>query len=275
MTENSLPFKGKVQETMLGPLWARATFSKLYPKLLNDQKAIEILQKIEHDFSVEQEYLEEWRGLGLLARARNFDDGLKNYIEKHPKSAVVNIGAGLDTTFYRVDNEKIKWYDLDLPDAIEFRKKFLSESERNIFIAKSAFDISWFDQIEFHKEEGIFFIAGGFIYYFKEEEISSLFDVIARKFPSGELIFDCISKMAMKIGNKRAKKAGIETPFWNLSVSDPNKQVLTWSEKIQVIDWHTIWNKLEINPAWSKKTLRMIKISERLKTGKIVHIKFT
>ena len=136
MAENPLLFKGKVQETMLGPLWARATFSKLYPELLNDQKAIEIIQNIDYDFSKIQLYLEQWRGLGLLARARNFDDAVKKFIMKHPNSTVVNIGAGLDTTFYRVDNEKIRWYDLDLPDAIEFRKQFLSESARNKFIAK-------------------------------------------------------------------------------------------------------------------------------------------
>ncbi|MHA2283809.1 MAG: class I SAM-dependent methyltransferase [Promethearchaeota archaeon] len=286
MAENSFPLKGTVQETMLGPLWARASLSKLYPELLNDQKAIEIIQKVDYDFSAIQLYLEQWRGLGLLARARNFDDAIKKFIMKHPNSTVVNIGAGLDTTFYRVDNGKIKWYDLDLPDAIEFRKKFLSESERNNFIAKSAFDVSWFDDIEFTKEDGIFFITGGFIYYFTEVDISSLFDAIARKFPLGELIFDCISKIAMKVANKRAKKAGIYPKhyfslvncqlmdFWQFSIGNPAKQVSNWSEKIQVIDWFTIWKKLSINPDWTKKTLRMIKISERLKTAKIVHIKF-
>ncbi|MHA1992178.1 MAG: class I SAM-dependent methyltransferase [Candidatus Hodarchaeales archaeon] len=286
MTEDSFPLKGTVQETMLGPLWARATFSKIYPELLYDKKAIEIIQKVDYDFSGIQLYLEEWRGLGLLARARNFDDTVREFITDHPNSTIVNIGAGLDTTFFRVDNEKIRWYDLDLPDAIEFRKKFLSESDRNNFIAKSAFDLTWFDQIEYNKDDGIFFIAGGFIYYFTEEDISSLFDAIARKFPAGELIFDCISKIAMKVANKRAKKAGIYPKhyfslfhshlldFWHLSVGNPTKQVPNWSDKLQVKEWYTMWKKLPINPVWSKKTLRMIKISERLRTSKIVHIKF-
>ncbi|MHA2006335.1 MAG: class I SAM-dependent methyltransferase [Promethearchaeota archaeon] len=286
MSENSFIFDGTIQETMLGPLWARATFSKLYPELLNDQKAIDILPKIDYDFSKIQLYLEQWRGLGLLARARNFDEELKIFIMNHPNSTVVNIGAGLDTTFYRIDNGKIRWYDLDLPDAIEFRKKFLTESQRNVFIAKSAFDLSWFDQIEFTKEDGIFFIAGGFIYYFTEADISTLFDAIANKFSLGELICDCISKLAMKVANRRAKKAGIYpkhyfnlancqvTSLWQLSIGNPTKQVSKWSDKIQTIDWYTIWKKLHVNPNWSKKTLKMIKISERLKTAKIVHIKF-
>ena len=42
--------KGTVQETMLGPVWARAKFSQKYPELLNDPKAVDIIEHIDHDF---------------------------------------------------------------------------------------------------------------------------------------------------------------------------------------------------------------------------------
>ncbi|MFX1375314.1 MAG: class I SAM-dependent methyltransferase [Promethearchaeota archaeon] len=275
MNEDDIEFKGSVQETMLGPLWARATFSRKYPELLNDQKSIEIIQNLDYDFSKIAEYLEEWRGLALLARANSFDKAVRKYIEKKPNATIVNIGAGLDTTYYRIDNGKIKWYDLDLPDAIDFRRKFLSETSRNKFISKSAFDLNWFEDIEFTQEDGIFFIAGGFIYYYQEIEISSLIDAMAQHFIEGELIFDCISKMAMKIGNRRLKKIGVDGPFWQFSISDPDEQIPKWSEKIQIIDCFGIWTRTPLNPAWDKSTLKMIKITRRLKTGKIVQIKFT
>lgn len=274
MTEDDIVFKGTVQETMLAPLWARATYSKQYPELLNDQKAIEIIQNIDYDFSKIAEYLEEWRGLGLLVRAKNFDVAVKKFVDEKPNATIVNIGAGLDTTFYRVDNGKIKWYDLDLPDAIEFRKNYLSESSRNNYISKSAFDLSWFNDIEFKQEDGIFFIAGGFIYYFQEEEISSFIHSMAQRFIEGEIIFDCISKMAKKIANRRLKKAGAEGPFWNYGISDPDKQIPKWSNNIQLVDWFPIWTRTPLNPNWDKNTLKMIKITRRLKTGKIVQIKF-
>jgi O-methyltransferase involved in polyketide biosynthesis len=34
-----------------------------------------------------------------------------------PKGTVINLGAGLDDTFSRVDNGRVSWYNLDLPDA--------------------------------------------------------------------------------------------------------------------------------------------------------------
>ena len=61
--------------------------------------------------------------------------------------------------------------NLDLPDAVDFRKQYIPDSPRSKSIAKSVFDLSWFDEIDFTPQRGIFFIMGGLIYYFKEEEI--------------------------------------------------------------------------------------------------------
>jgi len=265
---------GTIETTMLGPLWARATYSERYPDLLNDPKASQIIKKLDYNFSEVQELLDEWRGLGLLVRARSFDNALKKYMEKNPNTTVVNIGAGLDTTFYRVDNGKIKWYDLDLPDAIEFRKQFIPESPRNKYIARSVLDYSWFDDVEFHADKGIFFIAGGFIYYFKEEEISTLFRAMAERFRGGEIIFDAISKLAKIIMNRRVRKAGAESKPFCFSVGNPMKKFPKWPNKIEVVDWFTIWARAPRNPNWSKKTIKMINIAERFKTAKIVQVRF-
>ncbi len=274
MTQDEISFEGTVQETMLGPLWARAKYSQLYPEILNDKKSSDIINNIDYDFTKIQDYLGEWRGIGLLVRARNFDNAIIKYIEKFPEATIVNVGAGLDTTFYRVDNGRIKWYDLDLPDAIEFRRKYIPESNRCSYISKSALDYSWFDDVEFALNKGIFIIAGGFIYYFQELEISALFNALAKRFPSGEIIFDCVSNLAINVAHKRAKKAGTETPFWHIGISDPIKTLGKWSNKLKVIDWYTMYARTEFNPKWNKKTFKMVKIAERFKTAKIVQVKF-
>jgi len=271
---NDMNFDEKVEETMLGPLWARAKYCQLYPELLNDLKAIDIIKNVDYDFSNIEDYLGEWRGLGLMVRAMNFDIAVREFIEKHPSATFVNIGAGLDTTFYRVDNGTIKWYDLDLPSAISFRKTLLSESERNKFISKSALDYSWFDEIEYDLNNGIFFIAGGFVYYFKEDEISSLIIEMAKRFPRAEMIFDALSKLAIKVANLRAKKAGEKELRFHFGVGNPTKIFPKWSPKVQVYDWYTIWARTKINPNWDKKAIATIKKSERVKAAKIVHLKF-
>jgi O-methyltransferase involved in polyketide biosynthesis len=64
---------GSIEETMLGPLWARVKYSKLYPELLNDLQAVQIIDKINYDFIEISNYLEEWRSfLGF------FNESYKN-----------------------------------------------------------------------------------------------------------------------------------------------------------------------------------------------------
>jgi O-methyltransferase involved in polyketide biosynthesis len=273
---------GSVQYTMLGPLWARATYSQKYPDLLDDKKAVEIQNKISIDLGWIEEYLQEWRALGLMARAKSFDIALIEYIKENPETTVANLGCGLDTTFFRVDNGKIQWYDLDLPDAIEYRKQFISESSRNKFIAKSVFNYSWFEDIEFVQEKGIFFIAGGLIYYFKKEDIKNLFKRMATQFPGGIIIFDAISRLAIWVSKKRTEKyekqgklKSDEIPHWTFSIGNPKKEFANWSQNINLLDWHVIWDNIIPNPNWDKKTLRMIKIARFFRTGKIISLQFT
>ena len=265
--------KGSIQETMIGPLWVRAILSEKFPEILEDPKAVEILTKIEYDFSELKKLLGEWRGIGLLVRARSLDNAVKDYINEYPQATVVNIGAGLDTTFHRVDNGSIKWYDLDLPDAIEFRKQLIPESSRSKYVSRSVFNFDWVNEVDYDQTKGIFFIAGGFIYYYNEEKISKLFIALANRFPGGGIAFDCINKIAAKVVNRRAKKYDSELSF-SLSIGNPEKIILRWSDKLRIKEWYTMYSRFPHNVKLHKKIRRMIKGSELLKIAKIVILEF-
>jgi len=274
MNEGRLFSEDRIQETMLGPLWARAKYSKLYPEFLDDPKAREIIAKIDYDFSEIENHLGEWRGLGLLARAKNFDNAFKRFIKDFPEATLINIGAGLDTTFSRVDNSKIKCYNLDLPEAAQYRKKLIPDTDRNKTLAKSAFDYDWFNEIEFEIGKGIFFIAGGFVYYFTKEKIKDLLISMANYFMGGYMIFDATSKLANKIINRRAKKAGEDDIRFHFGVGNPERTFSQWSSKIELKEWYTMWSKIEIDSEWHEKTIKAIKRSEKVKAAKIIHLKF-
>ena len=38
----------------------------------------------------------------------------------HHDATVIELGCGLDTSFSRIDNGRLRWYDLDLPEVIDF-----------------------------------------------------------------------------------------------------------------------------------------------------------
>ena len=101
--------KGTIQETLLLPLWGRAAESAKDEPRLVDEKALEIIERIDYDFS-EIEQTQAMSQHGWVARALHIDRMVLDFIRRHPKGTVVNVGCGLDTTFYRVDNGEVLFY---------------------------------------------------------------------------------------------------------------------------------------------------------------------
>jgi len=194
----------------LGCLLGRAQLSKEHSSLFFDAKAVELAEKIDFDFSTSDV---PFRGVMFniflkgnlpefdlfILRAKQFDDKIKAYITEHPRASVVDIGAGLDTTFYRVDNGVIHWYDLDLPAVIDARKQLLPEPDRVTYIAKSLLDPSWCRHID-HTEDGVFMVAGGVLSWFDESEVKQFFLTLVDNFPGSEIVFDAVSTSDNGVG---------------------------------------------------------------------------
>lgn len=118
-----------VPQTLLLPLLSRARFSQESYSPIQDPLAIQLVESINYNFSELEKHLGN-STLFFLARAYHFDQAIKNYLKKNPNGKIVNLGAGLETAFSRVDNQKLTWIDLDLPEVIELRKNLLPESNR-------------------------------------------------------------------------------------------------------------------------------------------------
>ncbi|MFX0078932.1 MAG: class I SAM-dependent methyltransferase [Candidatus Hermodarchaeota archaeon] len=266
---------------MIGPLWARATYSQLYPEILSDVQAVKLIEKVkthhpeaEAEFNAMEEFIDEFYGLTFLVRARTFDDAINEFVSQHPEATIVNIGCGLDTTFSRIDNGQITWYDLDLPVAIEYRRQWLPETPRNLIIGKSVFDYSWFRDVQFDQQKGIFCFAGGLFHYFSESEVATLLQAMAEAFPNGELFFDMPSKFGIRILKRRFKSYGIEGVEIKFGLGNARIQIPSWTKRAKVLDWFPMFSRVAWNPKWKWKTRMMMRLSNWLKVVTFVHIKF-
>ncbi|MGZ4904750.1 MAG: class I SAM-dependent methyltransferase [Halobacteriota archaeon] len=195
-----------IPASMLFPLWSRAQLSKEYSSLFYDAKAVELVERIDFDLAAS-----DMPFMGILSHvfrkgnlppafglvaltAKLFDDTIKTYITGHPRASVVNIGSGLDATFYRVDNGLIHRYDLDLPAAIEVRKQLLPEPDTVTYIAKSLLDPSLCKDIKY-AENGVFMMAQAVFQFFEESEMKQFFSMLADNFPGGEIVFTAMSRL--------------------------------------------------------------------------------
>jgi len=261
---------GSVQKTLLLPLWGRAVETQKPKPLLVDNKAVSIINSIPYDFSVIADNINPLTRLSWIARSIYFDKKLKEFINVFPESTIVNIGCGLDTTFDRVDNGKIHWYDLDLPDTIELRKKYISETDRCCFISKSVLDTSWYDLID--KNSKVIFLIAGVLYYFDENEVKRLFKDFHINTPGVEIVLDYASERGIKLSNKVVlDKGGMDkTAYLKWGINDIMK-IEKWSDYIKVINHEPMYK--EHKKSYSLFHSLGMSIADIMKIMSLAHIR--
>ncbi|MEM7100930.1 MAG: class I SAM-dependent methyltransferase [Pseudomonadota bacterium] len=262
--------QGGVQETLLLPLWGRAFETKQSRPRLIDDKAVEIIDSLDYDFST----IEQTQSLGQhswVARSIRTDIVAKAFIEKHPKATIVNLGCGMDTTFSRIDNGQITFYELDFPDVIELRKKFYAGNDRHLSIAASLHDTEWFDQI--NPTDGLLFLAGGVFMYSSESQMKSFFAGIANHFGACEFCFDAMSPLGVKIGKKMVLKKGGMDVFqgsegWALKSPKTLEQ---WDKRFRVVS--AVPMHQDVKAGVPFKTRVVLSIPDALGVASMVHLR--
>ncbi len=260
---------GTIEETLLLPLWGRAYETRKKNPRLIDEKAVEIIKSIDYDFS-EIEKTQSLSQHGWVARSVHTDAMARAFIEQHPQTTIVNIGCGLDTTFSRIDNGKILFYELDLPDVIALRKNFYEDSDRHQSIAASFLETAWFDNIVVR--DGLLFLAGGVLMYFEEAQIREFFMAVADHFGTCDFYFDSLSPTCLKMAKKSVlKKGGMgmkQEGGWGLK---PVKSLETWDSRIRVMDAIPIYQGIKKEISLQQKIA--LTISDLLGFCSMVHIR--
>ncbi len=228
--------KNTVQETLVIPLYGRKMCTERFPRLFQDQKAVELIERLDYDFSA----LEKRAGslgyqFGALEVAMRESDllwELRDYLETHPRAMLVNLGCGLDQTAENADNGLCRIVNVDLPDVIAVRSELLPGTDRIRNLGCDLNDLSWFDAVD--GSEGVCFLAAGVFYYFKQDDVKRLFSAMARRFPGGRLVFDAANARAVKLMLKTwVKEAGITSIRDFFSVGDAARD-LAWMENARV-----------------------------------------
>ena len=121
-------FKNVVAETLLIPLYMRAKESRRKgDAILKDTMAEQLVDSIEYDYS--QFDGAKMSEVGCVVRGKYFDDAIRRFILSHPHPVVVNVGCGLDTRYQRIGNDQAAvFYELDLPEVIDLRRKLIPET---------------------------------------------------------------------------------------------------------------------------------------------------
>jgi methyltransferase (TIGR00027 family) len=246
---NELDFSG-VEETALLTVYSRVIESRSQNPILKDEKAEALVEKLD-------ELLQKRNGemakllfsrsidpklsVHIPLRALKYDDYVRAFLQNHPDGVVVNIGCGMDTRFFRVDNGKVNFFDVDLPEMIRVKKQLIAESSRYKMIGESVLEMDWMDQI-LVLGKPVIFLAEGVFMYLAEENVKALVLEMQKRFPGSELVCELTNRTwvngfwgkvtAMKM--KKKFKMGSDAGF-KFGVSDA-REFETWHKGIEFLD---------------------------------------
>jgi len=222
-----------ISETLLITLYARAKESKRPDGLIKDKKAVEIIRKMERDFSHLR--LHGHDEVAVILRMRQFDRFAENFLARNPEAIVVHFGCGLDTRFERVDDGQVEWFDLDLSEVIALRQKLIGkEGERYHLVSGSAFEDAWLEMVGQYKNRSFLFIAEGVFPYFEERLVKALILKLRERFPGSELVCDAHTPFVIRTDNLQLALSGVKARLkWGLK---HGRDVEQWGEGITMLE---------------------------------------
>ena len=257
-----------IEQTAFLTEYARALDSQWAKPILGDTLAHQVVGKVDYDFA----------GLGVQTsvvcqtalRAKMLDDRVRAFIEEHPDAVVVDLGAGLDSGFYRVGPPStVDWYSVDLPGITALRDEVLPAAAQSHSVPVSLTDEHWPDAIP--ADRPTMLVADGLFAFLTEPVIVAIFRRITDHFGSGELAFNdygrigWASRVAIKLYPQKMFK-DVGSQFGYPGFKDAHHPE-TWNPDMRLAEEASLVDAPEVDlfPGWIRVAT---KLSGMSKTGR-------
>jgi O-methyltransferase involved in polyketide biosynthesis len=250
-----------VEQTAFLTEYARALDGRWPRPILGDTLATEVVGKIDYDFE----------GLGVQTsvvcqtalRAKMLDDRVREFVRRHPDAVVVDLGAGLDSGFYRVaPPPSVDWYSVDLPGIIALRDEVLPANPHSHSVPVSPADSNWAETIPAARPTML--IADGLFAFLTEPVIVGIFRRITDHFPSGEVVFNdygrigWFSRIAIKLYPQKMFK-DVRSQWGYLGFKDAHHPE-TWNPRMTLVEEASLAHAPEVDlfPGWIRVPTRLM-----------------
>jgi O-methyltransferase involved in polyketide biosynthesis len=218
----------QVSRTAILTLIARVVASEKENAIFNDPMAVLCLERLMSISSEEEKNrMIKWKKLyarmhakdakPVALRGRRIDRIADLFISNNPGCTVINLACGFDTRFWRIENEKCQYVELDLPEMIELKKEILKDHLGYELIGCSVLDTSWIDKVTSNGNSGFLLLAEGLFYYLPRQDVTGILQAMARRFDRSQLVLDMALEKFTKGLWKRLTQ--LEGYVWGVDVS--------------------------------------------------------
>lgn len=216
---------GAVPRALLRTLHHRAAEARRPDAVIRDPMAVALTERIDFPFAEsfgDDDDLGQWQALRALA----VDGEVRRFAAAHPGGTVVALGEGLETRFWRVDDGRMRWLTVDLPEVIDLRDRLLPAYGRQASVATSALDGAWFDAVD--PGRGVLVTAQGLLMHLQPDEVHGLIAECARRLPGASLVFDAVPRRLAARGRRvrPTTREGDRRPPWSWAMDAREEWVI-------------------------------------------------
>lgn len=218
----------EVSRTAILPLLCRAIRSEMDDPAFNDPMAVLCLERlISISSEEEKKRIMNWRKkyTGINPRdlktrimtVRCFDSITNQFISKNPGCTVINLACGFDTRFWRIEADKCRYIELDLPEMIALKMEILEDHLNYELIGCSVLDTLWIDKVTTNGNSNFLLLAEALFYYLPKDEVIKIMQAISQRFDHSELVLETAPEKYTKGMWKRIIQ--LESRAWDIDVS--------------------------------------------------------
>ena len=226
------------------PFAARALARRLFPNQgFADPAAETIAAHLAYDltpFEADREMLR-----GLIERSQVLDQLLRDFLNHHPDAQVLSLGSGLSTQFERLDNGRLYWVDVDLPEVAELRRALFSPHPRRRLVIGSVTEAGWTSRLG-RLRGPMFVLAEGLLMYLERAQVLQLARDLAELQRGGPIEFAYDYYCAQMVGqawlNSSLRRLGAEFKWGlacpeELSLGEPRWRVIDTYSVMERLGW--------------------------------------
>jgi O-methyltransferase involved in polyketide biosynthesis len=148
----------------------------------------------------------------------------------------------MDSRFHRIDDGRLTFFDLDLPEVIEFKRQYYQESKRYKMLPYSVFDYKWMDAVKEPGDRPVLFLAEGVFMYLEADKVKALVLELQKRFPGSELACEVVNQRWLSPIMKKMLRAKLrrgvnigEDADYHFGIRD-SRDMETWNPGIQLLD---------------------------------------
>ena len=187
-----------VNKTLYIPLYGKSYVSQR-GLFLDDKKAEEIWAS--EGFSLKGSSKSKWLAYYMGVRSAVFDEWVRGQMADEPDAVVIHIGCGMDSRILRVGADGRMWYDVDVSQVIEERKRYYTETNTYHMIAGDVREDGWLRAIR--ETTSAIVVMEGVSMYLAVDEMRHIADRLCAQFERVTLLVDAYSSFAAKMSKLR------------------------------------------------------------------------